>query len=143
MSKVNSNRRKDELLGEPHGTAQNRLRKMLLFKYAHLAGDDVCIRCGLKIERVADFSVEHMESWQKAIDPRAAFFDLRGIMFSHLKCNVEVTAFQPGNKVNPNGLKTHCLNGHELNADRICKICIRDRFRGYRAKDKNYGRGGV
>lgn len=44
------NRRKDELLGEPHGTAAGRLRKLLLFKYVRLAGHDVCFRCSKKIE---------------------------------------------------------------------------------------------
>jgi hypothetical protein len=88
MSKSGNNERKDALLGEPHGTANSRLRKMLLFRYVQFAEHDACYRCGFKIERVEDFSIEHKESWQKAANPRAAFFDLTGVLFSHLRCNV-------------------------------------------------------
>lgn len=82
-----SNRKKDELLGEPHGTATGRLRKALLFKYVKLAGHDICYRCKRKIEVVADFSVEHTVAWQAAPDPKAAFMALDDIAFSHLRCN--------------------------------------------------------
>lgn len=83
-----SGRLKDRLLGEPHGTASAKLRKALLFKYVVKAGDDSCHRCGKRIESVGDLSIEHRSSWQRADDPRRVFFDLDGIAFSHLKCNV-------------------------------------------------------
>lgn len=73
---MSSNARKDALLGEPHGTAQAKLRKALLFKYVQLAGHDVCCRCDQRIESLRDFSVEHKRSWQESADQRAAFFDL-------------------------------------------------------------------
>jgi hypothetical protein len=136
-----SNLRKDVLLGEPHGTANSRLRKLLLFKYVQLAGHDTCYRCGQKIERVDDFSVEHTHSWQSADDPRAVFFDLDRIAFSHLKCNVAAGA--RGTIV-----KQACSRGHAFdaantyyhNGERECRICSRDRMRGYRAADRRYGR---
>lgn len=88
MSNYASNKRKDDLLGEPHGTAGSKLRKRLLFKFVKLAGADRCYRCGLQIERVEDLSIEHTESWQLAASPRESFFDLEKIAFSHLQCNV-------------------------------------------------------
>ena len=89
---MSANRRKDELLGCPHGTASARLRKQLLFKYVQLAGHDGCYRCGRAIERVEDFSIEHTVAWQSAADPKAVFFNLETIAFSHLKCNVDASA---------------------------------------------------
>lgn len=85
---VNGNQKKDALLGEPHGTAANRLRKMLLFKYVVLAGHGNCHRCGRPIESVEKLSVEHKTAWQSAPDPRSVFFDIDDIAFSHLTCNV-------------------------------------------------------
>lgn len=61
---------------------------MLLFKYVQLAGHDVCHRCQRKIESITDFSIEHRAAWQRAADPKSAFFDLEDIAFSHLRCNV-------------------------------------------------------
>lgn len=43
-----------------------------------------------KIENIDDFSIEHMEAWQQAKNPKEAFFDLDNISFSHLKCNIAV-----------------------------------------------------
>ena len=88
---LGTNKRKDLLLGEPHGTASGKLRKMLLFKYVQLAGHDVCYRCSRKIESVSDISIEHKTSWQLAAAPRSAFFNLGDIVFSHLRCNVEAS----------------------------------------------------
>lgn len=82
-----SNKKKDALLGEPHGTAANRLRKKVLFAYVKLAGHDNCFRCERKIETVVDFSIEHKAPWQAAKDPVASFFDLSNVAFSHLSCN--------------------------------------------------------
>lgn len=79
---------KDKLLGMPHGTANNRLRKMLLWQLVVETGRDSCFQCGQKIEDVDDLSIEHKQSWQGARDPKAAFFDLENIAFSHLRCNI-------------------------------------------------------
>lgn len=81
------NQRKNDLLGMPHGTACNKLRKALLFKYVQMAGHDTCFRCALKIESVDELSIEHTAAWQKSDSPRDVFFDLDGIAFSHLSCN--------------------------------------------------------
>lgn len=78
--------RKSLFLGMPHGTAANRLRKQLLFKYVQQAGDDVCFKCGQKIESVDDLSIEHKEPWEnRSVE---FFWDLDNIAFSHIRCNV-------------------------------------------------------
>ena len=135
-----SNKKKDRLLGEPHGTASARLRKMLLFKLAGLAGLDSCCRCSKKIETVEELSIEHQTAWQSAPDPRAAFFNLDDIGFSHLRCNVDAR-----NATNGNTDKDRCEKGHEFTEAntyrfiqdgtprRACRICHRDRMRIKRA----------
>src|SRR5215216_5406657 len=82
----NSNKVKAEKLGIPYGTAMNRLRKQLMFKYVKLAGDDICYACGERIETVDDLSVEHKEPWVNYEVER--FWDLDNIAFSHLRCNI-------------------------------------------------------
>lgn len=85
---MSSNSRKDELLGESHGTANGRLRKAILFDLAGRCGMLRCYRCAVAIEFVDELSIEHKDPWQRATDPRASFFDLKNIAFSHLRCNV-------------------------------------------------------
>lgn len=142
MSSKNGNTRKDELLGEPHGTAAGRLRKHLLFKYVTLAGHAICHRCSGPIETAEDLSVEHTTPWQSADDPRAVFFDLDTIAFSHLRCNCD--AGDRSRFVSANTGKTHCLKGHPFDAAntrvrksalpgsgtfRECIACNRERLR--------------
>jgi hypothetical protein len=76
---------KHEKLGMNPSTAAHRLRVDLLFDLAVKAGH-VCFRCGLSLTRET-FSIEHKEAWQSAADPKAAFFDLGNIAYSHLACN--------------------------------------------------------
>lgn len=83
-----NNNKKDELLGMSHGTASNQLRKMILFSLIQELNKDVCFRCGNKIERIEDLSIEHKEAWQSAENPKKSFFDLGNITFSHLNCNI-------------------------------------------------------
>jgi hypothetical protein len=109
---MSNNKIKDTLLGQPHGTAQAKLRKALLFEYVTKAGDDFCYRCGGQIEDIRDFSIEHKNSWQRATDPKAAFFNLCDIAFSHLSCNVRA-----GEKRNGRADQTHCKYGHPFNEE--------------------------
>lgn len=89
---------KDKLLGMSHGTASNRLRKLIMWTLVCKTDQNVCFRCGQRIEDVDDLSIEHKEPWQGAADPKAAFFDLKNIAFSHLRCNSGAA----------NANKTHC-----------------------------------
>lgn len=82
------NRRKDEQLGMPTGTAFNRLRKRLMFELAVAANRHICFRCQEVIGSSEELSVEHKVPWQKSATPRETFFDMANIAFSHLACNV-------------------------------------------------------
>ena len=75
------------LLGMPQGTAQNKLRKNLLYKYVRLVGHHYCFKCGLEIEVVDDLSIEHKLPWYSGQDANL-FWDLDNIAFSHLRCNL-------------------------------------------------------
>ena len=78
-------------LGMPWGTANNRLRKSIMFKYIKMAGDDICFRCEKVIERIEDLSIEHKLSWQGV--STQLYWDLDNIAFSHLSCNTGPTRF--------------------------------------------------
>ncbi len=118
-----SNAEKAKLLRMPYGTANGRLRKMLLFKLAGELGRLDCYRCDAEmIDSIEDFSIEHIEPWMSAEDPVEAFFDLDNIAFSHITCNVGAA----------NREKTHCPQGHLYGKDRTCSKCQngnRKRFR--------------
>jgi hypothetical protein len=85
----NTNKNRYELLKESYGSARARLTRMLLFQLVVENNRNICFRCGKKIEEMSDFSIEHKESWQKAENPKKAFFDLNNIAFSHLMCNAK------------------------------------------------------
>ena len=85
---MNSNERKTMLLGMNSGTAQHRLRKMIMFMLVQETGRDYCYQCKKQIKTIEELSIEHIQSWQLADSPRETFFDLDNIAFSHLICNV-------------------------------------------------------
>jgi hypothetical protein len=72
-------------LGMSYNTAMARLDRRVLFMLVQKAGLDTCHRCGKKIERVEDLSLEHKQPWLDA-DP-TLFWDLENIAFSHKGCN--------------------------------------------------------
>ena len=80
-----SNEKKNATLGMPHGTACNRLRKMILFKLLGKLGENVCTRCHLPIDAVDDLSIEHLKPWEGI--SAELFWDLNNIAFSHVSCN--------------------------------------------------------
>ena len=81
----------------PFGTATNKLRKLLLFDYAKRCNEDICYRCKTRIETIEEFSIEHTIPWERAENPVETFFDIGGITFSHLYCNV-AAAYKPTDK---------------------------------------------
>lgn len=83
---MGSNQKKDATLGMPHGTANNRLRKNILFSLLKKYGEDICSRCSEPIEMVEDLSIEHVKPWEGI--SAELFWDLKNIAFSHLHCNV-------------------------------------------------------
>ena len=80
---------KKEQLGCEFGTTCNRLRKSLLFFFAQKLDLDICFRCGQKIEKIEDFSIDHKIDWLHSENPIDFFYDLDNIGFSHLKCNMD------------------------------------------------------
>ena len=135
---MNSNQKRTALLGMSIGTASNRLRKAIMFKMAQKLDEDICFRCGNKIDNINELSIEHKEPWQSANDPIQSFFDLDNIAFSHLKCN----------SADPNLRKKECPKGHPYSkentyisnyksvGERRCKICHRDRYMKRYKSDK-------
>ena len=128
--------KKDRLLGMPHGTAQNKLRKMLLWQLVVETGNDTCFRCGRPIDSIDDLSIEHKEAWQGASDPKEAFFDLENIAFSHLRCNSSERQ----------RAKTHCSKGHPYdkkntyywpNGWRKCRECENNYNRSDKGRCRN------
>ncbi len=80
-----NNANKAAFLGMAIGTATHQLRKQILFKYVKLAGEDICFKCELPIETVAELSIEHKLPWLGI--STELFWDLDNIAFSHLTCN--------------------------------------------------------
>lgn len=84
---MDTNERKRVLLGENPSTARSKLIKSILFALLQKHEEDICYRCGERIEKIEELSIEHKESWQLADDPVATFYDLNNISFSHVICN--------------------------------------------------------
>jgi len=80
-----SGARKSAFLGMPHGTASNRLRKMILFHLLQKHGENVCFKCAEKIETADQLSIEHKQPWEGV--SVELFWSLDNIAFSHLRCN--------------------------------------------------------
>jgi hypothetical protein len=80
-----SNESKARTLGMPHGTASNRLRKILLFHQLKKHGENICVRCWKLIESVDDLSIEHLKPWEGI--SADLFWDLNNVRYSHLYCN--------------------------------------------------------
>ena len=72
-------------LGMPHGTAQNRLRKMIIFHLAQRLGEDFCFKCGRRIATAEELSIEHKTPWLHG--ELSLFWDMGNIAFSHRRCN--------------------------------------------------------
>lgn len=80
-----SNKRKNEFLGMPYGTAAHQLRKQIMFHLLQRLGEDLCFQCGQKIEELDELSMEHKKPWLGV--SIELFWDIGNIAFSHLACN--------------------------------------------------------
>ena len=89
---MGSVKKKSDQLGMPFGTASGRLKKMIMLRLLQRLGEDVCYRCGKKIETYQELSVDHKVDWLD-VDPDL-FWDLGNISFSHRECN------RPGRNMN-------------------------------------------
>ncbi len=134
-----SRERKDLQLGIPLGTAANRLRKTIMFSLLVKLDENICHRCGSKIENADDLSLDHKEDWLDSDDPYKVFFDIQNVAFSHLSCNAKA-----GRKVGGGGRK----KGIDSNGKHIpsqysyvkkgcrCEECVRV----YKEKRSSYNR---
>ncbi len=113
------------LLGESNSVVRNRLSRIIQFDMLQRFNLDTCYRCGRKIERVEELSVEHKQPWRSAADPKASFFDLDNVAWSHRRCNSRAA----------NHEKTHCKRGHPFDkantiiapsGKRKCRLCDED-----------------
>lgn len=93
-----SKQEKQRQLGMNPGTAAGRLRKLIIFDFAKRLELDNCYQCGLKIENIEDFTVEHKEKWLHSEDPVGLYFDLDNIAFSHKLCNY-ADSRNPGKRI--------------------------------------------
>lgn len=76
---------KSRQLGMPLGTAQGRLRKIVLFSLLARVGENICYRCKNLIESSDELSMEHRQPWlHVSVD---LFWDIDNIAFSHHSCN--------------------------------------------------------
>jgi len=80
-----SNEKKSEVLGMPIGTAQGKLRKMVLFHLLKKHNENFCFQCGAEIETVETLSIEHKKPWVN--EGADLFWDIENVAFSHLSCN--------------------------------------------------------
>lgn len=99
-----ANEKKSSQLGMDFSTATHQLRKRIVLYLLRRLGEDMCFRCGKRIESIQDLSIEHKVAWLDN-DP-ALFWDLDNIAFSHLRCNSQYGSFgrEPANKkVGPAG----------------------------------------
>lgn len=84
------NDEKSRLLGLSYSTARSRLERDLLFMLAKKLGC-LCHRCSLPLDDRENFSIDHKVAWMSAPDPKATFFDISNIEFSHHRCNSAYT----------------------------------------------------
>lgn len=77
---------KREQLGMDPGTANGRLKKMILFSLIQETERDECFRCADVIGDIDNLSIEHKIPW--LYNSVSLFWDLDNIAFSHLSCNV-------------------------------------------------------
>jgi len=88
MSKLrNTDKKKQDQLGMPFGTARNRLIKQIMFDLVKQLGKDTCYQCGSQIKDIEYLSIEHKVPWLDSENPISLYFDLNNIAFSHTSCN--------------------------------------------------------
>ncbi len=85
LMSTSGNKRKSEFLGISFSTANYRLHRMLLFRMAKKAGDNDCFRCGKKITKLEEFTLDHKKQWLDVSEE--LFWSLSNVAFSHQTCN--------------------------------------------------------
>ena len=107
-----ANEEKSRQLGMPFGTANNRLRKLIIFNLLKRHSENICFRCGKVIETIDDLSIEHKKPWMHA--NIALFWDMENIAFSHMHCNISIARHSKRLE--------HGKNGYRMYGCR-CELC--------------------
>ena len=123
---TSTNKRRNIQLGMPFGTANSKLRRIILFDLLKQLGQNICFQCGEKIETIEELSIEHKESWLDKENAKELFWNLDNIAFSHLKCNIRARDIpNKGNLKHPSIFAyqkgCRCLECKELNRQRVAK----------------------
>lgn len=85
---MNTSQRRKQQLGIPHGTAMGKLRLKILFHILKKYGENICFKCGKKISKMDDLSIEHKQPWEgHPENNNRRFWHMSNISFSHRKCN--------------------------------------------------------
>ena len=119
-----NNNKKAEQLGMPWGTANNRLRKKILFNLLLRYKENICFQCKKEINTEKELSIEHKKPWlDNGIE---LFWDLDNIAFSHLSCNCATGRKHNKGKKSPHGILTRytysgcrCEKCKKANTDNI------------------------
>lgn len=131
-----------EELGMSGGKARALLLSSLLLHFARLAHRDSCFRCGKKIKKPLDLSMDHKKSW-RGIDV-ALYWDLNNVALSHKLCN---RVDRPGRHPLPKGM-SWCTSHREMHPVKdfgpgqrwnglamSCRVAERERARKYAARN--------
>jgi hypothetical protein len=118
-----TNKRREEQLGMPYGTACNRLRKEILFHLVKKLNEDICYKCGKKIDTKEELTIEHKEPWLDVdVD---LFWNLKNISFSHSKCNNTDRPWQ----------KPLNIHGTSSMYNKSCKCFLCNKFNAYKSRE--------
>lgn len=123
-------KKKYDVLGIDPSTAQNRLKKILLFKYIKLAKENICFQCNKEIISKDELSIEHKIPWIK--NGKELFWDINNIAFSHLKCNIGAAEKSQKGKIKHPSISAY-KKGCRCNE---CRDIQRILAKEYRAKKK-------
>lgn len=131
------NDKKSKQLGMSFGTAQNRLRKQIMFDLLNRLDKLLCFRCSKKITTVHELSVDHKQPW---LDSETdLFWDLNNIAFSHLSCNCKA---RKSRKKTPEEWLHGAASAYRRGCR--CTLCVewnRTRKRKYRQKKQSATNG--
>ena len=128
---TNSNKKKSEQLGMPHGTASGRLRKKILYDLLVRLKENFCYQCENEIQSETELSIEHKTPWLD--NSPELFWDLNNIAFSHLSCNAGA-ARNPRKGITLHPSQNAYRNGCRCNE---CKVIQKDKRKDQRVRGIN------
>lgn len=90
------------------GTANHKLRTIIMFNLVVELGRDICFRCGKMINSHKEFSIDHKEPWLH--NDSELFWDFNNIAFSHKSCNSSAARTPLVGSKKPT-LRRKCIDG--------------------------------